>query len=154
MRSKYSTVSTFVRCHLGPLLIACVGAAGCAHAASGPYIDHVPIRLNELDAATLSDVGAGRAVVIEVQAGDRIPVELIVDGEVISTDPGAATFMLKAKRAFFLRIAGTELKTSLDGKSFDAKPAAPGAFRIGLVKTTDKSALVSVHITTPVHARR
>lgn len=154
MRSKYSTVSPFVCRHLGPLLVACAGAAGCAHAASGPYIDPVPIRLNELDAATFRDVGAGRPVVIELQPGDRIPVELVVDGEVFSTDPAPATFMLKAKRAFFLRIAGTELKTSLDGKSFDAKPSAPGAFRIGLVKTTEKGPLVSVHITTPVHAQR
>jgi hypothetical protein len=37
-------------------------------------------------------------------------------------------------------------------ESFDAKPAAPGAFRIGLEKTTEKGPVLSVRIITPVHS--
>jgi hypothetical protein len=126
--------------------------AGCAHTGSGPYLDPIPLRVNQLNAAALRDMSEGRPVIVEFAAGDRIPVELVVDGEVVATEPATATFALVAKRTFFLRIRGQELKTSFDGESFDAKAAAPGAFRIGLEKTTEKGPVLSVRIITPVHS--
>ncbi len=145
MRSNIGSILTFV--------LATATAEGCAHTAAGPYIDPLPIRAAEFDDPAFRAMSQGNPVIIEFLPGDRIPVELVVDGEVVATDPATATFALQAKRAFFLRIHGADLKTSLDGKSFDRKPTAPGAFRIGVEKTAEKGPMLSVHITTPVHAQ-
>jgi hypothetical protein len=83
-----------------------------------------------------------------------LSADISVDGETLTTDPPTASFDLRAKQHFYLRIQGGELRTSLDGKSFDVKPSAPGAFRIAFETAAPKGARLTAHITTPTHARR
>jgi|SRR6185369_10506009 len=95
----------------------------------------------------------GQPLIIDFKAGDRIPVSIQADGEVVETTPSPSTIWLTAKRDFSLRIRGAEIKTSLDGVHFDDKPAVPGHFQFGLEATRESGAKVVVRITTPVHAK-
>ena len=76
-----------------------------------------------------------------------------VDGEIIETTPSPSAIWLTAKRDFSVRIQGSEIKTSLDGTHFDDKPALPGRFQLGLGPTPEGGPKLSLHVTTPVHAK-
>lgn len=52
-------------------------------------------------------------------------------------------------RHFYLRIDESGLRSSTDGKNFDAKPAIPGKFRVG-IGSHDGKLQAEMEITTPV----
>jgi len=121
--------------------------AGCAHNAL------TPVHVRAGQATPWPPIREGQGLIIEFKAGDRIPVSIQVDGEIIETTPNPSTVWLTAKRDFSVRMLGSELKTSLDGVHFDEKPAVPGRFQLGLEATREAGERVVVHITTPVHAK-
>ncbi len=96
---------------------------------------------------------AKRPVILDFKAGDRIPVSIQIDGEIIETTPSPSQIWLTAKRDFSVRIRGSEIKTSLDGIHFDQKPASPGTFQLGLGPTPEGGPKISLHVTTPVHGK-
>ncbi len=98
-------------------------------------------------------VPAGRPVVVALKAGERIPVVLDVNGEVVELAPNPSRLWLVAKRDFFVRFDGARVRTSLDGIHFDRRPEKPGSFRLGLGSDPAGGPRVDVAITTPVHAR-
>ena len=100
-----------------------------------------------------NDEGHCMARIVEFKAGERIPVSIQVDGEILETTPSPSTIWLTVKRDFAVRINGAEIKTSLDGQHFDEKPRVPGHFQFGLQATRDGGAQVVAHVTTPVHAK-
>jgi len=129
----------FVALGLGVLSVGC--------AASAP-----PVMVRAADFGKVP-IPPGRPIVLAFTAGERIPVILDVSGEVVEIEPRPSRVWLVAKRDFFVRIAGSEVKTSLDGVHFDRRPKKPGTFRLGLGSDPSLGARVEVAITTPVHAR-
>jgi len=119
----------------------------CAHSSIAP------VRVSANAPAPWPPIREGQPLIIDFKAGDRIPVSIQADGEVVETTPSPSTIWLTAKRDFSVRIRGAEIKTSLDGVHFDEKPAVPGHFQLGLEATRESGAKVVVRITTPVHAK-
>lgn len=131
------------------LLAAFAGAtASCAHSSIAP------LRVNANSPAAWPRLRAGQPLIIDFKAGDRIPMSIQVDGEIIETTPSPSTVWLTAKRDFSVRIDGPEIKTSLDGLHFDRKPAEPGHFQIGYEVKRESGPKVVVRVTTPVHAKQ
>jgi len=93
----------------------------------------------------------GQPIIVDYKAGDRIPVVIQVDGEIVETTPSPSTIWLTAKRNFSVRISGSDVKTSLDGVHFDEKPAEPGRFQFGYEVTREGGGKVVARITTPQH---
>ncbi|MEO7037213.1 MAG: hypothetical protein ABI548_24885 [Polyangiaceae bacterium] len=123
-----------------------LSALGCAQA-SLPAL-----RVSAQDQTPWPPLAVGQPLIISFKAGQRIPVSVQVDGEIIETSPTPSIIWLTAKRDFAVRIQGSDIKTSLDGVHFDEKPAVPGHFQFGVQATRDAGAQVSVRVTTPVHA--
>jgi hypothetical protein len=118
--------------------------AGCASSGASPVI----VRASDFGRAA---VPAGHPLVLAFKAGDRIPVDFDLSGEIIELTPRPSRLWLTAKRDFFLRIDGTKFKTSFDGVHFD-RPRQPGSFRIGLGPEPGGGPRVEVVVKTPVHA--
>ena len=129
-------------------LVALVGSlASCVHTPLSP------VRVRASESTPWPPLREGQPLIIDYKAGERIPVSIQVDGEVVQTTPNPSTVWLIAKRDFSVRIQGAEIKTSLDGLHFDEKPSVPGHFQFGLKATREGGAQVVVQITTPVHAK-
>jgi hypothetical protein len=120
---------------------------GCAHAGVAP------LRVRAGDSEHWPAKAPDQALIIDFKAGDRIPVSIQVDGEIVETTPNPSTVFLTAKRDFSVRINNAEIKTSLDGIHFDVKPAVPGHFQLGLQAARSSEPKVVVHVTTPVHGK-
>jgi hypothetical protein len=141
MQTMLSIATKILGCGL-----AISAVTGCAHSAV------TPLRLRAGDWRQSTRPAPYQPVVLDFKAGDRIPVSIQVDGDVIETTPSPSVIWLTAKRDFSVRIRGSEIKTSLDGTHFDDKPARPGSFQLGLGPTAEGGPKLSLHVTTPVHA--
>ena len=137
-------------CH--PVRILFLAALAGALASCSPS-SLSPLRVRASGPAPWPALREGQPLIVDFKAGDRIPVSIQVDGEVIQTTPNPSTVWLTAKRDFSVRIRGSEIKTSLDGVHFDEKPAVPGHFQFGIRATREEGTQVVVQITTPVHAK-
>lgn len=127
------------------IALALALVSGCAHT------ELAPLRLRAGDFRPTTRLQPGQALILAFKSGERIPATIVVDGEVVETTPSPSVVWLTVKRDFWLRIRGSEIKTSLDGVHFDQKPAAPGHFQVAITATRDSGPKVSVSITTPVH---
>ena len=127
--------------------IACATTLSCAHSSLAP------LRVSANAPGPWPPLREGQPLIVDFKAGEKIPVSIQADGEVVETTPSPSTIWLTAKRDFSLRIRVAEIKTSLDGVHFDEKPAVPGHFQLGLEATREGGAKVIVRITTPVHAK-
>jgi hypothetical protein len=88
--------------------------------------------------------------ILEFHQGDRIPVELRFTGELFDMSPEVPAIELVAKRDGFVRIDGNGVRTSLDGRDFDARPKVPGSFQLGFSVTAEGTKLV-VNVAAPRH---
>lgn len=120
---------------------------GCAHSSLSP------LRVRASEPSSWPQLQPGQPLIIDFRAGERIPVSIGVDGEIVETTPNPSTVWLTAKRDFSVRIRGSEVKTSVDGVHFDDKPAVPGQFQLGIEAKRGVGARGVVHITTPVHGK-
>ena len=102
--------------------------AGCA---SGPP----PRVVRVTDLGQAGKLEPGQSLVVEFREGDRLPLEFTMQGPLLETEKGTPPIMLRATRRFFLRIDEDGLRSSLDGKDFSLKPAAPGSFSVGFSAT-------------------
>lgn len=130
-------------------LIFFVAALLCGACAHAPDLEPVRVRPgqpNNYSDAELRD----RAIIVEFHEGDVIPFDFTLEGDLVSAP--ATSVPMTVKRPFFLLIDPKKgLKTSLDGRSFDQKPRAPGTFRLGMSVTREKGAHAELHIETPAH---
>ena len=70
-------------------------------------------------------------LVLEFQAGDRLPVHMdFADGN-FALEPAAFELALVAQRHCFVRIDQHGIHASTDGRGFYDKPAEPGSFFLG-----------------------
>ena len=106
---------------LFPFLAAC--SLLLASACSTPK---EPRFVRASDLGQLGEFKFDRPLVIELMPGDIIPLEVKVDGPLVKSPDTMVSIPLVARQRFFLRIDGSGLKTSLDGKSFDRAPPLRG----------------------------
>lgn len=99
--------------------------AGCA-AAPPPRL------VRAADLGKQGPLAPGQALVIELEAGDVIPLHFSLDGPFVQSPADAPTIPLRVTRHFYLRIDGDGLKSSVDGQHFDGKPVSPGHFQVGV----------------------
>jgi len=131
------------------VLLAALAAAPAACAS--PAVS--PLRVSAAAPAPWPPLREGQPLIIDFKAGQRIPVSIQIDGEVIETTPSPSTIWLTAKRDFSVRLRGSEIKTSLDGIHFDEKPKVPGHFQFALEATREAGARAVIRVITPLHAK-
>lgn len=108
-----------------------------------------PLRVRAADPSSFSAAVPGQPIIIEFQEGDEIPLEVSVSGDLVATDPATPPVKVRAKRHFYLRLDGSEMKTSLDGEHFGSS-AKRGSFAFGLgFDQTGTKATIKVTTPTP-----
>jgi hypothetical protein len=112
------------RC-VSSLFLLALGLSGCAHARQRVYLQ--PGQLLDLKTIDLHK----QSMIIPLKAGEVFPLDISVDGQFVSTQPGASV-PLTVKSSCFLRVDDRGLRISVDGRDFDTKPKQPGTFQIGL----------------------
>ena len=130
---------------LGGTLVVAALSVGCGAA---PPAQH--LRFAEAS-TTAGRIDWTKPVVLEFQAGDRLPVHVAFSDQSFELTPAAPPIAFVAKRHCFVRIDGARITTSLTGDDFDQRPAAPGHFRFGIALTRDGS-WVDLAVTTPRRA--
>ena len=125
------------------LLLVLVAAIGCAHAP-----DPVRVSLARIGAGGLARWTGEGPLIVEFQAGDRLPVHLELSGEEFSLEPSQPPIELVAKQHCFVRFDNHGIRTSLDGLNFDAREQ-PGSFRVGLNAAPGRSPWLDVIIKGP-----
>jgi hypothetical protein len=125
-----------------------LGAAAlfCAACANGG--DRPTIRLRPGDSVDLTKVDLRKqSLLMDLKEGEVIPLYVNIDGDVVTSAPGAA-IPLTVKKNCFLRIDDRGLRISEDGQNFDAKPRVPGSFQFG-VGVTKEGKRATITLVTP-----
>jgi hypothetical protein len=125
-----------------PLVLALVG---CASAAPPPTRVHFA----DIARGALANYTGQAPLVVEFQAGDRVPVDLSFTGEDFELVRQGAQLELVAKQHCFVRFDAEGIRTSKDGRDFDQKPSKPGSFRIGLGSKKGEPTKLEVAIVGP-----
>ncbi len=126
------------------MLSALALSAALAGCAASPPARHVKLA----DLGSLGAISPDQPLVVEIEAGDVIPLVFSLTGPLIESPKDAPPIPLRATRRFFLRIDKSGLKSSLDGEDFDKKPVVPGQFQFGL-GITKEGAKANLSIRTP-----
>jgi hypothetical protein len=127
------------------LFLSATSLFACAHAARqmvylrpGQAVD-----LRKLDMHKQS-------LIIPLEAGEILPLDITVDGQFVASDPGASV-PLKVKQRCLVRVDDRGLRISADGRDFDAKATKPGSFQFGL-GVTKQGKRANLRIITPTRA--
>jgi hypothetical protein len=95
------------------------------------------VRLGPGAAATLKDFDLHKqSLIIELRKGEVVPLDVIVEGDLFATGPGA-TVPVTVKRTCFVRVDDRGIRFSDDGQDFDEKPRVPGSFQFGVGVTRE-----------------
>ena len=121
---------------------------GAALALAVPALSACGGSMPDVRPVTLAELGKGGAptlpLVIQLKAGDRIPLQVQVSGDLVESTPAEAGPMLTVKRTFFVVLTeGSPPRISLDGQTL---ARAPGTLSIGLGVTKDKGPLATVSL--------
>jgi hypothetical protein len=124
--------------------IACLlglSASGCASASSiasrAPVVAFAEATRHP---EPLTKIGR-EPIVLRFEAGDRIPVEVDLNSQLMHTDKRPLPFEVVATRRFYVLIdPDFHVRTSLDGRDFEARPK--NAFQLGLAVTRDAAKVV------------
>ncbi len=128
------------------------GAAWCALVSTSACAGTpAPYRVHYADVAHGGSQGydGKRPLVVELAAGDRIPVHLQLDAEDVDLVPARPPLELVAKHHCYVRFWSDGIRASLDPEHFDEKPRIPGRFRIGLTAERGQDTRLDVIIVTP-----
>ena len=122
-----------------------LASVGCGHEAAATRV-----RYADFGQGALKGYDGSRPLIIEFQAGERLPVNLEVDGEGFELEPRHPPLELVAKEHCFVRVAADGFRVSRDGVHFD-KPSQPGSFRIGFWSRPAQQTKLDVIIHGPRH---
>lgn len=131
---------------------ALTGALFCAlFCTSACAATPTPFRVRYADASHGGSQGydGKRPLVVELAAGDRIPVNLQIDTEDVDLVPAHPPLELVAKHHCFVRFWSDGVRASLDPEHFEEKPRIPGRFRVGLTAEHGEATHLDVVIVTP-----
>lgn len=132
-------------------LLAAPFVAALSFALAGCGSSLPPRRVKSADLASLQGFTFDRPLIIELEAGDVIPLVFKLDGPFLKTPDDAPPIPLRVTRHFFLRVDGSGLASSIDGEDFDKKSSAPGQFQVG-VGVTREGLKANISIRTPTPA--
>ena len=106
----------------------------------GPRMPSVtPVRLANLASAT------SLPMVIQFDEGDRIPIDVMLSGDLVSTEKAPQAPVLVVKKRFYLVIfEDGQPRISLDGKTLGG---ARGSFAFGVGVDKEKGTKVNIHLT-------
>jgi hypothetical protein len=132
------------------LVLVAVSAPLVALAACAPKPALEPIRVSARNLGPIDEarVRAGHPIIIEVQAGDVVPLDVTIGGDLVEA-PRGTVIPLTAKRTFWVRVSKEGLAVSRDGEHFGVKPRTPGSFRAGVSATRARGVRAEVVVTTP-----
>lgn len=127
---------------------ACTFALAGALAGCASSLPPRHVKLQDLGKS--GELAMDRPLIVEIEAGEVIPLELSLAGPFLETPKDAPSIPLRAKRHFYLRIDRSGLKASVDPDDFDKDQAAPGQFQIGLGATkAGPKATIAIRTPTP-----
>ena len=127
-------------------------ALACAAGSLGACASHPPpvhVRLVDLGAGAGITYDGRAPLVVELAAGDRLPVRFSFASDDFALEPDHPQMVVVAKRHCFVRFASDGIRTSLDGETFDSKPRRPGSFRVGLSAAPGADPHLDVAVATP-----
>lgn len=114
----------------------CTALAGCA--ASVPDVQ--PVRPANIDASAKPTL----PMVLLFEPGDRIPVDLGIDGDLMALEGSQEPAVVVVKRRFFLVMTDdAPPRISLDGKSLGQ---VSGSVSVGLGVTKERGAVATVRL--------
>ena len=143
------TTSSIPLSHRTPVTLLSLAVAGVlASTVAGCAAQPPPRMVRMAELGTLGPLLPGQALILELEAGDTIPLRFTLEGPLVKSPDGAPLIPLEVVRHFFLRIDEHGLKSSLDGKNFDWKSTAPGQFQVG-VGVTKEGPMANITIRTP-----
>ena len=87
--------------------------------------------------------------ILELQPGDRLPVELTFRDQYLSLEPDKPALALVAKQRCYVRVDDRGVRLSPDLQSFDREEKAPGAFAVGFDRDAAVGPLLRVQVHTP-----
>jgi hypothetical protein len=129
-----------------PILTAAAFATlGCGHEMAATHV-----RFADFDHGAMKSYDGSHPLIIEFQAGDRLPVNLEFSGEGFELEPQHPALDFVATQHCFLRVGPDGFHSSLDGVHFD-KPRQPGKFRIGLWSRPGQHVRLDVIVEGPRH---
>lgn len=127
---------------LAALTLATLGVA-CAHQ------ERTTLELTPGQARELKGFDPHRqTLIMPLRAGDVVPLEVVVDGDLVSAAPGASV-ALTVKRDCWVRIDDRGLRMSEDGKDFEGKARIPGSLQLGF-GVTSEGPRATLRLSTPV----
>ena len=124
---------------------ATLTSVGCGHEAAATRV-----RFADFGQGALKGYDGSRPLIIEFQPGERLPVNLEVDGEGFELEPRHPPLELVAKEHCFVRVGADGFRVSRDGVHFD-KPSQPGSFRIGFWSRPGQQTKLDVIVHGPRH---
>lgn len=128
---------------LQKLVTLAVFATACAHQ------ERQVVRLQPGEAVNLQNFDMKKqSLVIELREGEVIPLDVIVEGDYLTTAPGASV-PVTVKRTCFMRVDDRGLRISEDEANFDAAPRVPGSFQLGVGMTKERGKHGTFRLTMP-----
>lgn len=129
-----------------PFLFATVaiGALSCAHGEPPKQV-----RYAELGHGALATFDGKTPLIVEFQAGDRVPVNLELTGEEFALAPEHPPVELVAKQHCFVWFGADGVRAAPDLAHLDEKPRQPGSFRVGFNTGPNQGTKLDVVIVGP-----
>jgi len=130
------------------MLVAIAGVAMASLAGGCAHQEREVVRLQPGVAVNLTDFDLHRqSLVLELQEGQVVPLDVVIDGDLAATPPGASV-PVTIKRHCFLRVDDRGLRVSDDGQDFDGRNRVPGSFQLGIGMTREGTR-ATLRVTTP-----
>jgi hypothetical protein len=106
------------------------------------------VRYADMEKGAAKGYAGDRALVVEFQPGDRIPVAFNFDSQSFELSP-VPKFDVVAKEHCFVRFGRNGIRVSSDGEHFDEKPKTQGRFGVGLRSEIGHPTELAVSVQTP-----
>jgi hypothetical protein len=108
------------------------------------------VRFADFGKGALKNYDGSRPLIVEFQAGERVPVNLQVSGEGFELAPQHPALEIVVTEHCFVRVDSDGFRISRDGQHFD-KPRTPGGFRVGFWSRPGQPGKLDVIVAGPRH---
>jgi hypothetical protein len=134
---------------IGAQQVLCLAMCALATFACAHTPEPVRARYADFASGAIRNYTGQSSLIVEFQAGDRLPVNLDFSGEDFELDPPRPPLVFVAKQHCFVRFGSDGVHFSLDPEHFQRKPRAPGAFRVGFNSSPGRPTTLDIVINGP-----
>jgi hypothetical protein len=147
IRASYPSAGSVRRltAAFGGAVLAASFTLGCAHTQPAAF----RVRYGDLAHGAMLSYTGSEPLIVEFQAGDRLPVRLDFNSEDFELVPQHPPFEVVAKQHCFVRFGSDGIHTSLDPAHFPKTPSRPGMFHIGLNAQRGQQTALEISIVAP-----